>query len=123
MKCGLVHVTLLMYEFAVAFLCITFASRCFITISLHDHKLRSYIMDVISILLQNYAGLIPCKGIRRQLAGATVLCPACLFVQVFGLVKNRSSLGFDIHSHHFMTSEFCQRGATADATFFTDLKT
>ena len=72
----------------------------------------------------NYAGLIPCKGIRRQPAGTTIyLSVFCLFVQVFGLVKNGSSLSFDIHSHHFLTSEFCQRGATVDTLFLTALKT
>lgn len=65
----------------------------------------------------------PCKRIRRHPAGATVLCFDCLFVQVFGLVKNESSLGFDIHSRHFMTFEFGQRGATVDIPFFTVLKT
>ena len=53
------------------------------------------------ILPLNYAGLIPCKGIRRQPAGTTIyLSIFCLFVQVFDLVKNGSSRGFDIHSRH-----------------------
>ena len=46
-----------------------------------------------------------------------------MLVWVFGLVKNGSSLGFDIHSRHFVTFEFCQRGATVDIPFLTVLKT
>ena len=75
------------------------------------------ILHIISILPLNYAGLIPCKGIRRQPSGSTtcitsglyIHCILCDCPSLTALSKGSSS-GFDIHSRHFMTSSSVKEG-------------
>ena len=53
-------------------------------LSLHDHKLCPAL----------------CIALHFAPAFGRIPCLSCMFVRVFGLVKNGSSLGFDIHSRH-----------------------